>query len=261
MTLLSGFIGLLAGIHAATWGMYKDAIHEGFAWRKYFRSIVLAIVIGLSIDGLGILELHRAADAVMLFGVIYAVERALAEIYKTFLRQEDQSKYAIPMQLSVLGRPVTSRPLRALAGALYLSGILLGIMNLHALDCGPSHSTAWAHMLVGGLGGWTSAVGGAWKDAPKEGFQILKFFRSPALATAYAAGLSSFSTDLVLITLAATGYTVATTETYKTFLFPDQPRGKFAGKPVRYPAMLDRRKRFVPLYVAIWAAVIMAAAW
>ena len=34
-------IGLLAGTHASTWGMYKDAIHEGFTWPKYFRSILI----------------------------------------------------------------------------------------------------------------------------------------------------------------------------------------------------------------------------
>ena len=29
--------GALAGAHTSTWGMYKDAIHEGFALGKYAR--------------------------------------------------------------------------------------------------------------------------------------------------------------------------------------------------------------------------------
>ena len=32
-------IGLLSGVHAASWGMYKDAPHEGFERRKFLRSI------------------------------------------------------------------------------------------------------------------------------------------------------------------------------------------------------------------------------
>jgi hypothetical protein len=113
-------------------------------------------------------------------------------------------------------------------------------------------------VLVASAGAWISAVGGAWKDAPVEGFQIFKFFRSPLLAMGWALVLAQLTPDLVLLTLAATGYTIATTETYKTFFWPSQPRGKFAGKPVRYPAMLRMRQRVVPLYVAIWLLVLAA---
>ena len=73
-------------------------------------------------------------------------------------------------------------------------------------------------------------------------------------------GLAGLTRSLLLVTLAATGYTIATTETYKTFFFPSKPRGKFAGMPVRFPEMLRRRQRFVPLYVVIWAAVLAAVA-
>ena len=108
------------------------------------------------------------------------------------------------------------------------------------------------------MGGWISAVGGAWKDAPFEGFQIFKFFRSPIIASLYALGMSQLNDSLVLVGLAATGYTVATTETYKTFFFPSKPRGKFAGTPVHFPEMMLRRQRFIALYVAIWLVVVVA---
>ena len=51
-------------------------------------------------------------------------------------------------------------------------------------------------VAVGGLGGWISAFGGAWKDAPKEGFQIFKFFRSPIIASLFALGLSYLSSTI-----------------------------------------------------------------
>jgi hypothetical protein len=259
--LLAALIGLLAGVHAATWGMYKDAPHEGFSPRKYIRSPILAAFLGISVQLATGLDPLRAGDAVVLFGVVYALERALAEIYKTFVREEDQSKYFIPMQLHVLGQVVKSRRARLLAGLLY-TGMLLGLVGWVAyLDrtAAGIHSTGIV-LLVGGIGGWISAFGGAWKDAPSEGFQILKFFRSPALASLIGWGLSGLTGSLLLITLAATGYTIASTETYKTFFFPSKPRGKFAGMPIRYPLMLRRRQRFVVLYAAIWAG-LLAVAW
>ena len=40
-------IGILAGLHTATWGMYKDAPHEGFTWFRYFRSPMVGLVMAL----------------------------------------------------------------------------------------------------------------------------------------------------------------------------------------------------------------------
>jgi hypothetical protein len=114
-----------------------------------------------------------------------------------------------------------------------------------------------AILLVGGVGGWISAFGGAFKDAPIEGFETLKFFRSPALATAWAYLLAHIAQGYVTIALAAIGFTVATIETYKTFFFPSKPRGKFAGKPILFPEILRWRLRFVPLYAAIWLLLLV----
>ncbi len=257
--LLAAAVGLMAGIHTATWGMYKDAPHEGFSLWKYARSIVLATVIAVVVSAVWGLDPRRAADLVVLFGATYAVERALAEIYKTFLRDEDQSKYFIPMQFAIFGKVVRSRGARLLAGAGYVGVLLAMVLLVSWLDRAlPDPKPLWIVVLVGGLGGWISAFGGAWKDAPKEGFQIFKFFRSPIIASLFALGLSYLTDDLVLVTLAATGFCVATTETYKTFFFPSVPRGKFAGMPVHFPEMLRRRQPFIALYAAIWLVVLGA---
>jgi hypothetical protein len=256
---LAAGIGLVAGIHAATWGMYKDAPHEGFSRWKYARSPLLGAVLATVVCAGAGLDPRRAVDLVLLFGVTYVLERALAEIYKTFLRQEDQGKYFIPMQLHVLGKVVESRTARLTAGLLYTAGLVGLVLVVNAVDRHVPGPRSFALVvLVGGIGGWISAFGGAWKDAPSEGFQIMKFFRSPALASLFAVGLAGLTQSLLLVTLAATGYTIAATETYKTFFFPSKPRGKFAGMPIRFPEMLYRRQRFVPLYVAIWAGVLAA---
>ena len=111
-------------------------------------------------------------------------------------------------------------------------------------------------MTIGRLGGWLTAFGGAWKDAPVEGFETLKFFRSPVISLFWATVMAFFTRDWVFLSVAGAGYSVAAIETYKTFFFPSKPRGKFAGKPVLYPEMLERRKPVVFLYAAIWACMI-----
>ena len=258
MNLLIALItGMIAGAHSATWGMYKDAIYEGFSCRKYFRSIVLSGVIAVVIKQVTDLEVTQASGILILYGLTYVIERTVLEFYKTFLREEDQSKYFIPMQFHVGGKIVESPLKRRLAGAVCISGVLLafgGIACLQRMNLSlPGVVTV---LLIGSIGGWVSAFGGAWKDAPIEGFETFKFFRSPAIALFYALLIACFTHNYLYISLCGIGYTVGTIETYKTFFFPNKPRGKFAGKEIRYPEMLEKRKRFVPLYVAIWIAVI-----
>ncbi len=259
--LVAVVVGMLAGAHAATWGMYKDAIHEGFTWPKYCRSIIVAGFLCPVVQTLFQTDVGTAAGLIVLFGATYAAERFVHEFYKTFLRREDQSKYFIPMALSVGGVVVSNQVARTTVGMAYLAGIVLAGLSvrLYQVSFAPQDAGVLPIIVIGSVGGWISAFGGAWKDAPLEGFELRKFFRSPLLALGYAVGLAGLTDDYLLIAIAALGYTVATTETYKTFFFPSVPRGKFAGKPVLFPAMLQRRKRFIPLYVAIWLAVLAAA--
>lgn len=65
-------------------------------------------------------------------------------------------------------------------------------------------------LTVGAAGGWATAVGGAWKDAPIEGFSSWKFLRSPAVATAWAVPLSLLTNSWVTLLLASAGFAVAT---------------------------------------------------
>ena len=254
--LLLGIVtGTLAGAHCATWGMYKDAPHEGFTWGKYSRAIILGALLGGAAAVVIGMPLDNAAALVVFFGVVYILERAAEEFYKTFLREEDQSKYTIPMQFHVLGRVVESRAARWAVGAGYLVVAAVLFVGARALAQTPYASSFLVIGAVGTAASWFSAFGGAWKDAPIEGFQTFKFFRSPGIALAWVLILMQLTDHLILLGLSSAGYTVATIETYKTFFFPSKPRGKFAGKPILFPEMLQRRQRFVPLYVAIWVMI------
>lgn len=253
--LIACVAGLIAGAHTATWGMYKDAVHEGFELRKYMRSILLSGAIAPACVLLGF-PLTGAGSLVVLFGVTYVLERAASEFYKTFLREEDQSKYFIPMQFAVQGRVVKSRWKRLLAGtAAAAAGVALLLAVIALQRLAGSHPGVGAVLIAGSLGGWFAAIGGAWKDAPIEGFETLKFFRSPVLSAIAALIVSAFTQNLALAALAGLGFTIATLETYKTFFFPSKPRGKFAGKPIAYPHMLEQRQWFVPVYAGIWMLV------
>ena len=161
------------------------------------------------------------------------------------------------MQLSVRGALVTRRRTRLLAAAAYVVAVVAIVLAIDAVGNGSEGIVVV--LVVGSLGGWISAFGGAWKDAPVEGFQPFKFVRSPLVALAYALLLASFTTVAVYAAIGALGYTVATLETYKTFFKPNVPRGKFAGKEVRYPEWLEKRYRFVPLYVAIWIGIVVVS--
>jgi hypothetical protein len=249
-------VGIVAGLHTATWGMFKDAPYEGFSLRTYLRSPALAAVIAVCVAAVGDFASTGADDIAVLFGLTYVIERGIVEFYKTFLREESQEKYAIPMQLSVRGRVVVKRRSRLLAGTAYIVGVLAIVLAIDAIGREGGEGIVVV-LLVGSLGGWISAFGGAWKDAPVEGFQPFKFARSPIVALGYALLLAALTTNPVYAAMGALGYTVATLETYKTFFKPSVPRGKFAGKEIRYPQWLELRYRFVPLYVAIWLGIVV----
>jgi hypothetical protein len=258
--LLALVVGALAGLHTSTWGMYKDAPHEGFTWPKYFRSTVVGALLGLLTYPFLGWDMTDPRSQLVLWGLIYVLERGATEFWKTFIRDEDQSKYFIPMQFGVFGKPIKDNRKRIQIG-LVIAGIVIAIfLALLALDRSNPGWPKWLVVLLfGSIGGWISAFGGAWKDAPIEGFETFKFFRSPAIATMYAAMVAQLTDSIVIIPLAALGFTVATIETYKTFFFPSKPRGKFAGKPILYPEMLERRRKFAVLYAGIWALVVVTA--
>lgn len=250
-------IGALAGTHISTWGMYKDSIHEGFTWPKYFRSTILGSILGAIVFMLLRLDLSGPGGMVVFFGVVYALERLTLELWKGFIREEDQSKYFIPMQFGIRGKPVHDRRIRWSVGIGVVLVLGSSVWAVESLQQSYPDLPSWLVLVtVGSLGGWLTAVGGAWKDAPVEGFETFKFFRSPGVTLFWAIILAYFTENWTLIGIGAAGYSVATIETYKTFFFPSRPRGKFAGKPILYPRMLRIRHFFVPIYVLIWILIV-----
>ncbi len=261
--IIATLIGFLAGLHTSTWGMYKDAPQEGFTWPKYFRSAITGAVLGLATHQFTGWDLGDPAARFVYWGLIYCLERAATEFWKYFIREEDQAKYFIPMQFGIMGKPMKDARMRISIGVA-VAAVCVGIFfGLRALErrVGDETPTWLVVITVGAIFGWISAFGGAWKDAPIEGFETFKFFRSPGIAAIWAAILSYSTLSWTVLAIAAEGFTVATIETYKTFFFPSRPRGKWSGKPIHYPQYLELRRRFVPLWVGIWLLVIAHGVW
>lgn len=188
MTAAAAVVGVLVGLHAASWGAYKDALFEGFRLASYLRSIVLAAIIAGLVASLAP---QLAPGVVLLIGTVYAIERLATEGRKAILREQDQDRYTTPMRLGFRVRPVDDNLTRYVVGATVAPGALAGFSSFEAVQHRlPSPPSLLVLLAVGSAGGWATAVGGAWKDAPIEGFSGWKFLRSPAVATAWAVPLS-----------------------------------------------------------------------
>jgi hypothetical protein len=248
-------LALFAGTHAATWGAFKDSPFEGFKPVSFVRSIVLAVVAAAALATATDLETTMAP--IVFLGVVYGVERLATELWKSFLREDDQDAYAIPMRIAVLGRTVDGRFSRYFMGCVVLASVL--VMAFVAAALQPAGGGPLVLLvLVGGIGGWLTAVGGAWKDAPVEGFSGWKFLRSPVVATAWTVVLLPFTHDWVALTFAAAGLSVLSIETYKTFFTGGRPPGKFDGKPVR-PGVDVQRHRCQLLHSGVYVCLASIA--
>ena len=254
---VSGGVGLLVGLHIASWGAYKDVPYEGFRFISYLRSVLLAAVVAILIT---VFAPGLVRSIVVLVGAVYAIERLATEGWKSILREQDQTRYAIPMRLGFRGQPVNHIGIRYAAGAVLGIGIIGALLEVNTIQHGLRPLPGLLVIFtVGSAGGWATAAGGAWKDAPIEGFSGWKFLRSPAVATAWAMPIFFLTNDWVALLLASGGFAVASLETYKTFLTAGRPPGKFSGRPVRahLPAL---RNMFAHQHAILWMAIATAFA-
>jgi hypothetical protein len=256
MTPLAGvLVGLLAGTHAATWGAYKDSPFEGFRLVSFLRSIVVGGSASLAVAYWSWSSPSTPLRLAVAVGVVYGLERLATEWWKAFVRNDDQGAYTIPMRFAVAGKPIDSKGLRYLVAAAVGFGIISGLVGVAAAQQALPQAPAWIVVCtVGALGGWATAIGGAWKDAPIEGFSGWKFLRSPTVATSWALPVSLLTSSWCVVLLASSGLAVVTIETYKTFFTGGRPPGKFAGRPSPHDCSV-LRGRLRRVHAALWAGL------
>ena len=243
-------VAALSGLYTSAWGAFKDSPWEGFRRRTFPRSILFSLVI----YG-GLLAVPALADRlaglglVQTFFLVMGLERFLTELYKGCFRTEPQDKYFVPSQLTILGRPVESRMFRAAAGVVLVAAVL-GVLLL-----GMPADGFLAYLLVAYLTGLLVSGGGAWKDAPFEGFQVLKFFRS-GLTLAVASPLFFWLRDpsqpvaLGILIYMNGGLERFLVEYYKTYIQRNMS-GKFRPD---LPRVETRRRE--ELHVLAWVLIV-----
>lgn len=259
MTLLVAVAaGMLSGLHVATWGAYKDAPYEGLRWASLLRSPIVATVAAILLWSL--IPALRGEGLVLFVGVVYTAERLSVEWWKTFIRNDDQSAYSIPMRLGYRGKPINHALTRYCVGLSIALGFIAICWAGAAAQSLLGALPAGVFVGVAGIGGWFIAAGGAWKDAPIEGFHPYKFLRSPIVATLWAWPLALLSSNWALVTLAAGGLSVASIETYKTYWTRGQAPGKFATMPIRF-VFPRARTRLTWAHAGAWAVLVAALLW
>jgi hypothetical protein len=239
-------ISALSGLYTSAWGAFKDGPYEGFRSQTFPRSIYFSLGIALFLcygpAGVGghFLKLH-------LFHVFLSVmglERMLTEVHKACFRSNDQSMFMIPQRMTLLGRQVESDLLRVSTGVV-LMGIIFIIPFLSI-----TVSSLRGFILTGFLTGAFISAGGAYKDAPFEGFDPRKFFRSAiVLVIASPAIWLLGKVELGFLIYAFGGLERMLVEYYKSYVVRSVP-GKFRPE---LPRIEDAffRNRYKLHYVAL----------
>lgn len=252
----AGFLGvtLLSGLYTSLWGAFKDSPFEGFKPRTFPRSIWFSLVIYLVLYLLPPFSQQlQEIGMFQLFFLVMGIERFLAEIYKGFFRTEDQEKYFVPSRITFFGRHVESDLLRYSVGTV----IVAAVFAVALIDV-PVDRFLWFLLIAYGTG-LVVSLGGAYKDAPFEGFKPLKFQRS-GIVLAILSPLFYFLNDPAAPVSAGFliymngGLERFSIEYYKTYIQRNMS-GKFRPDLERLVQFVRTREKFHYLALVIVAAL------
>jgi hypothetical protein len=242
-------VGILSGLYTCSWGAFKDGPWEGFNGRTFPRSVIFSL---LAVELLWLWPATRnhlwLLSPFQLFFLVMGIERTWSEIFKWSFRapRSDADRFAIPQQLTFFGKPVKAW-LRGLVGAVLTVALVAGLGTRMRVESGQM----W--LLCGFCTGLGVSMGGAYKDAPFEGFQPFKFFRSSLVLAAISPLLWMHGPlPLGFAVFVLVGIERLLVEYYKSFVLESVP-GKF--RPDLEPELpfMQRRRRFHLLASAIAA--------
>lgn len=240
--------GMAGGLLTASWGAFKDSPYENFSYRSFLRSIIITTGYYLFFVTTFQHSRYFFQESVMLFSAI-ALERITQEYYKAFFRQQARPDiYKIPQPLHIFGK-VVSRQKRVIAGLIITVITTLTMVILSHIKY---VENSWILPLL--LFALIPTLGGAWKDAPIEGFEISKFPRSFLVMLASASALHNLTDNLLILTLGSAGLERVLVEFYKTFISRSTP-GKFI-TIIKYPGWIKNRSIFITSYFLAIALLI-----
>ena len=248
---------LVSGLYTSLWGAFKDCPYEGLKPRTFPRSVYFSVAAFLLLYFTpAFRQDFQHLGVVQIFFVLMGIERALAELYKGFFRREDQAKYFVPTRMTFFGRYVASDLLLYVCGTLAVAAVCaLMVIDLRVEHFLVFLVTAYATGLV-------VALGGAYKDAPFEGFKWLKFQRSAVVLALlsplfYLVNHAAAPVPLGFLIYMNIGLERFAVEYYKTYIQRNMS-GKFRPDLPRDQQQIATREKFHYVALVIIAAVILA---
>ena len=249
-------VSAVSGLYTSLWGAFKDSPFEGFKARTFPRSIYFNVAICLVLYALptlrsGLLTLSWFH----VFFLVMGLERFLAELYKGFFRTEDQGKYFVPSRITFFGHPVHSDLYR------YGAGIALVALVFAVLLIQVPVQRFLLFVLIAYGTGLIVSLGGAYKDAPFEGFKPLKFQRSGVVLAVlsplfFGIDAAAHPVTLGFLIYMNGGLERFAVEYYKTYIQRNMS-GKFRDDLPRRREEAARRERFHYAALVIAAALVL----
>jgi hypothetical protein len=249
-------VSIISGLYTSLWGAFKDCPYEGYKPKTFPRSIYFHVAILVPLyfvphfrDNFYYLGL------VQIFYLVMGLERFLAEIYKGFFRTEDQAKYFVPSRITFFGHHVASDLARYAVGSVIVAVVFAFLL----IDIKIERFLGF--LITAYCTGLIVSLGGAYKDAPFEGFKWLKFQRS-ALVLAVLSPLFYFlnhpdyPVPLGFLIYMNGGLERFAVEYYKTYIQRNMS-GKFRPDLERIQQQIDTREKFHYMALVIIAGLVV----
>jgi hypothetical protein len=246
-------LGMLAGLHGALYGAYKDSPHESFLLRRFAREVMFATA------GAGLLPLAvpslSGQSAFTVYLALFAMTRIVTEFWKLFVRVEPQGDFRIPTQMHCVVGVVHNPIVRLIFGIGFLASIY-GLYEAFRLIPG-STPPALDGMLVGLGIGTAEAIAGGYKDGTIEGFSWVKFFKSPVFGVIGGVIASGHTSDPAFLLLATIGSMRMFLELLFKMLVHDYAPGKFRAITGPFVEWYAHRRHFVVPYALTWLVYLV----
>jgi hypothetical protein len=217
--LLSAAIGAVAGAQMFIGEVYEDSIYQRFRVRRLAMRAVLGGIVAVQIQGRLLLPLTDVAAVILLFGLTYAVEWGMMAAWKSLVRGNAPSALSASRTFETSAGWTSNAALRIPVAVGSVTALALSLLALAQLDrSGVGPPTIGTSAFAGFGVGMIIAIGGAWKEFPKEGFEMLKFLRSPSMILVLSLGLSFLTDSYLYLAVAAIGYQRAALDIWKALL-------------------------------------------
>lgn len=230
-----GFLlmALVSALIVVSWQCYKDCPWEGFSIIKFFRSFIMALLVATVLYELSQRNVIHETNWGIILLAITCLERAVGEIYKGFFEKKhlEYGKVFFHYHLGL------KKQKEKFVIGLFVTFLMVALFYLYirlpdyVFTFIPNRILLAA--IMGLIGGFTVASGGAFKDTTFEPYNPVKFIRSPIAGMLGGIILSFFAQSNELLILSAIGFERVAVEWHKTF-DKKYRRGIFDGLPIKF---------------------------